>query len=286
MSILLDALRKSESNQKPVEFLTIHSGDHVLQESASVKSSHVILLITIALVLIGWLLWKQYQAEDVGYSPPVELPAGKAISKVPTPSDTQRATPVTKAQETVNATSGRPRTPVENYEMSKAEKNAGREELKATVAATAKVKRAAAAEQRRRAALNPATPKSDSAAVRVAAQSLADGSAKSPRDADNKMAARDSGSQGKSVKPDAQEYQSPEPEPIGYWELPDSVRDGVPVIKFSVLVYAEQPEDRFVLINGERLMEGDQIKPGLVIEHIRRDGVVFTYQLYQFFVKR
>jgi hypothetical protein len=82
------------------------------------------------------------------------------------------------------------------------------------------------------------------------------------------------------------EYQSPEPEPIGYWELPDQVRMSVPEIKFSVLVYAELAEDRFVLINGQRLGEGDSYQDGLLIKEIRRDGVVFTYRLYQFLVER
>jgi hypothetical protein len=74
--------------------------------------------------------------------------------------------------------------------------------------------------------------------------------------------------------------------PITYWELPDAIRANVPEIKFSVLVYAKQPKDRFVLINGQRLVEGDSAQAGLVIEEIRRDGVVFSYRLYQFLVER
>ncbi|HEY5775627.1 MAG TPA: general secretion pathway protein GspB, partial [Xanthomonadales bacterium] len=77
-----------------------------------------------------------------------------------------------------------------------------------------------------------------------------------------------------------------EPAPISYWELPDAVRSDIPVIKFSVLVYATDPADRFVLINGQRLGEGDSAQPGLVVKEIRRDGVVFSYRLYQFLVER
>jgi len=77
-----------------------------------------------------------------------------------------------------------------------------------------------------------------------------------------------------------------EPEPITYWELPDAIRADVAEIKFSVLVYAKQPEDRFVLINGQRLIEGDSVQPGLVIEEIQRDGVTFSYRLYRFLVER
>ena len=76
------------------------------------------------------------------------------------------------------------------------------------------------------------------------------------------------------------------PEPIGYWELPDAVRASVPEIRFSVLVYDENPEGRFVLINGQRLGEGDELQQGLAVEEIRRDGVVFSYRLYRFLVGR
>ena len=74
--------------------------------------------------------------------------------------------------------------------------------------------------------------------------------------------------------------------PIGYWELPDAVRAEVPEIKFSVLVYASKPADRFVLINGQRFAEGDAVQSGLEIKEIRREGVVFSYRLYQFLIKR
>ena len=77
-----------------------------------------------------------------------------------------------------------------------------------------------------------------------------------------------------------------EPAPISYWELPDAIRADVEEIKFSVLVYSKRPADRFVLINGQRLVEGDSPQAGLVVKEIRRDGVVFSYRLYQFLVER
>ena len=57
-------------------------------------------------------------------------------------------------------------------------------------------------------------------------------------------------------------------------------------MRFSVLVYSKQPDHRFVLINGQRLVEGDIAQAGLVVEEIRRDGVIFSYRLYQFLVER
>ena len=74
-------------------------------------------------------------------------------------------------------------------------------------------------------------------------------------------------------------------EPISYWELPQGVRDGLPEIKISVLVYSEKPEDRFLLTNGQRLAEKDSLESGLVLDEIRRDGAVFLYRKYRFLVK-
>ena len=91
---------------------------------------------------------------------------------------------------------------------------------------------------------------------------------------------------GRPAKTATEPYHPGEPAPIGYWDLPDSIRDVVPEIKFSVLVYAKDPADRFVLINGERMEEGDSPQSGLVVEEIGRDGVLFSYRLYRFLVER
>src|SRR5690554_5879582 len=295
MSILLDALRKSEKSQKPVEPPSIHGDDQQLQEPEPIKSSYVIALVVGALLLIGWLLWKQYYADDVGYRPPVRLPAGKAVSSVPevpglkkqqiAPAPTPAPTPTSAPapQKTPDTGSGRPRTPVESYQMSKAEEdNAALIERLAKEALAAKEKKASTRNNKR---AEPSTPAESKPAVATAkAPGKAVTANKAPA-ADGVMPAG-AGRQAKSPSSSTESYQSPEPEPISYWELPDSVRNGVPEIKFSVLVYAEHAENRFVLINGERLVEGDELKPGLVVEHIRRDGVVFSYRLYQFFVKR
>jgi general secretion pathway protein B len=74
-------------------------------------------------------------------------------------------------------------------------------------------------------------------------------------------------------------------EPISYWELPQSVRDELPVISISVLVYAERPDDRFLLSNGQRIVEKDELEGGVVLDEIRRDGAVFLYRKYRFLVK-
>ena len=74
-------------------------------------------------------------------------------------------------------------------------------------------------------------------------------------------------------------------EPISFWQVPQALRDGLPEIRITVLVYAEATEDRFVLINGQRLVEKEELAPGVVLDEIRRDGAVFSYRKYRFLVK-
>lgn len=295
MSILLEALRKSENSQKPVEPPTIHGNDHQLREPESIKSSYVILLIIITLFVIGWFLWQQYYAEEPGYSPPVELPARRTTGNVPEVPGTTKSSPaesspaksaLSKAKGTAalnaasqtaaNTTRGRPRTPVESYRPSDEERAVISKERREMAVAVAKAKGDAA---RDKPGNRPAEPANIKPATAQAGKA---GFGQSATTKDKNQAAARANSSNAST----QEYQSPEPEPIGYWELPDSVRNGVSEIKFSVLVYADDPANRFVLINGDRLIEGEELKPGVVVEHIRRDGVVFSYQLYKFFVKR
>jgi len=74
-------------------------------------------------------------------------------------------------------------------------------------------------------------------------------------------------------------------EPISYWELPQGVRDNLPDFNITVMVYAENPVDRFLLIDGDRLVEKEVWDSGVVLDEIRRDGAVFKYRKYRFLVK-
>jgi general secretion pathway protein B len=53
-------------------------------------------------------------------------------------------------------------------------------------------------------------------------------------------------------------------------------------LSLDVHVHAEQPAQRFVLINMTRYREGDRLKEGAVLERITPQGVVLSYQGEQF----
>jgi general secretion pathway protein B len=69
------------------------------------------------------------------------------------------------------------------------------------------------------------------------------------------------------------------------WELPYAKRREIPELKLTMHVYAAVPAQRFVIINGNRQMEGDDID-GLRVVEIRGEGVVFDHQGQRFLFPR
>jgi general secretion pathway protein B len=71
-----------------------------------------------------------------------------------------------------------------------------------------------------------------------------------------------------------------------YYELPFNVRKDLPALVVSMHVYAAVPEQRFVVIDGERKSEGEVVKEGLTLREIRSDGIVFDLRGQRFFYPR
>jgi general secretion pathway protein B len=57
-------------------------------------------------------------------------------------------------------------------------------------------------------------------------------------------------------------------------DLSPAERAGLPALKVSMHVYAEQPGDRFMIVDGARVGEGARIGDRIVLVQIRRDGGV------------
>jgi general secretion pathway protein B len=60
----------------------------------------------------------------------------------------------------------------------------------------------------------------------------------------------------------------------------------LPELHLDVHVYATKPADRFVYINMRKYHEGNTLQEGPVLERIRRDGVVLSYQGVRFLLPR
>lgn len=96
------------------------------------------------------------------------------------------------------------------------------------------------------------------------------------------------------VRPEAPGAAAPEPAPAvapptpnpapaepvafvpGLDALPAAERAALPPLKLSMHVYADTPAQRFVILDGQRLVEGASPASGVVLEEIRRDGLVLS----------
>jgi hypothetical protein len=69
---------------------------------------------------------------------------------------------------------------------------------------------------------------------------------------------------------------------INMSELPLSVRQRLPDLTVSGHFYNSRPSSRIVTLSGRTLHEGDAAAPGIKIERITTDGVVFSFEGYSF----
>jgi general secretion pathway protein B len=60
----------------------------------------------------------------------------------------------------------------------------------------------------------------------------------------------------------------------------------LPALHLDLHVYAARPQDRFVMINMQRVGEGDTLPSGARVEAIRPDGVVLSYHGTRFLLPR
>lgn len=80
-------------------------------------------------------------------------------------------------------------------------------------------------------------------------------------------------------KPQAADY-------LYEWELPLAVRQSLPTLNMLVHVYSEAPADRFVLINGTRYREGDELSSGVRLAEIRPEGALVDFRDYRFLLSQ
>jgi len=65
-------------------------------------------------------------------------------------------------------------------------------------------------------------------------------------------------------------------------ELPLSIQQEMPAMSVSIHAYSGQPQNRLVGINERMLREGGDVAPGLRLEQITPDGMIFSYKGYRF----
>ena len=65
-------------------------------------------------------------------------------------------------------------------------------------------------------------------------------------------------------------------------ELPAQIQREIPAMTVQLHSYSGKPGERLVYINSNRLREGDPVMPGLMLEQITPDGMIFSYKGYRF----
>ena len=250
MSILLDALKKSESQRQLGETPTLQTASHDIDPSADAGQPWVpLLMLAVAFTAMTWFGLSQYRPVELS---PVtaEQPPQTADTGADSAAPPRRAAPGSRQAA---------KTPVMDYQA------------EAGVAASQE---------------QPDEPE-ETALARVSGPStvISESSQEEPGQVP---------ASAQAVVPEEALYPGPpegelvnpyEGQVLSYWQIPQALRDTMPEMHISVLVYAKQPEDRFLLIDGNRLREKDEHGNGLVLEEIQSDRAIFTYRNYRFHVK-
>jgi general secretion pathway protein B len=75
---------------------------------------------------------------------------------------------------------------------------------------------------------------------------------------------------------------APEQKIIAMTELPLTIQQEIPIMTISGYAYSSIPKERSVGINERLLQEGEYLAPGIRLEQITTDGLVFSYKKYLF----
>lgn len=267
MSILLDALKKSESQRQLGKTPTIHSTVEAPDAERESEQQWIVLsMLALSALAIAWFGWQQF-------SEPVGEPDKVAVDALAVPEVAEIPVP---AAEPGQGKKDRKR-PASLW-------NLQRDQAGLTIQPATSPEKTG----QRRKTLNR------SFSTYEAEQGSAGGQqAKPPL---TNLAATSSGpvtdQSGELEKAllttpvtGSSQLQPHQSEPISFWQIPQALRDDMPDLRINVLVYAEKPEDRFLLINGQRLVEKEELAAGIVLDEIRRDGAIFRYRKYRFLVK-
>jgi general secretion pathway protein B len=282
MSILLDALKKSEEQRRLGQTPSIHSGDRPAQPDRPARSAWI--SASMAVIALGVMIWFGLEQYD---QPAGSGTVNENASAQPSAGELAGAPADTGQQERAAVTENaagmqdreRARTPVESFSSPRPDP---------AVAAGP----AAAAESPNEGlagAVAGFEPPNDELSEGTSADVSVD-AVRDTRDVAAALvpaepaASRSQQPSGRTEPGSESESRARNSAPISYWALPQGIRNELPDLRITVMVYAADPSARFILVNGQRLVEGDPLQEGLVLREVRREGAIFTYRNYRFLV--
>lgn len=285
MSLILEALKKSEQQRRLGEAPTLGSPVVATRRRRSLLPVLVVLILGAAVA--GWWLTRKAPPPPSATS----TPAPMETTQAPTPAAPSKNVPTPTASANDRA-QDRPRLTGYATALQKAEQEkraaalANPTHAKTPAPSSAPLKPGdaqgvAPAPAPSLAASSSTAEKSttaDTARTAVTAPSAASAAVPPNTKAGNSTAPAATAS---ATKPTAEGAALPT-----VWELPFATRKELPAIDLSMHVYSADPKQRFVVIKGDRHVEGDEVGQDLVLREIRQDGLVLEYKGQTFFFPR
>lgn len=267
MSILLDALRKSEEQRRLGATPTLQTPESNAELAMDERRNWIpAVMMLLAAGAIAWLGAAQFRNPE-----PAPRPTAAAIESLPTDIPVKAETTQESLNNLANSLEAPPpTTPVKDFAA----------EHESTAVAGARVE----SEQTLRTSRKLRSARAVSVISAAPDEEAAPPALPAPEEPIAALV-EDLSESDVAARPDADQLQPYATEPISYWQIPQSLRENMPEMRITVLVYAENPQDRFLLINGKRLREKDEVSDGLVVEEIQRDRAIFTFRDYRFQVK-
>lgn len=288
MSYILDALRKSENQRRLGQAPDLSAGPHPDPARAGRRRRlgpwPVALGMLLVVLAAGGFYWfglaersdseAPRQVAEQGQPEPVEAtPSGAQESPQPADAATEESEPAAAVAEP-EATERRRRTVVDRRSPSQRPATS--------------VSRPAPARPGAVATPPPVVPEGERERLvsdAEQAQRLIEAQARRSEPPSQPAAAAADTADPAPAEPDDADWSPDRAEHLEVWELPLSVRRELPELKLSIHVFSAEPSERFVLINGERRLEGEDLGEGARLAEISRVGAVVDFRDYRFLLK-
>ena len=274
MSYILDALRKSEQQRLQGEaplLVSTQLSSNVGKQPALLVYGLVAAILICAGIFIGWLRpWQQDETETVKSAtiltqdetkPPQIAPKPQLLT--PQPEKAKKPELALPEQKSISTTKLASRADTMDQDAPVPSN------ISANTSANISTKVAALPRKSQTSAAVPQVP-----------EQIVDEAA-TPAMEKTTPPSLDSNSTNGTVDETAQE-QKQEQRIIAMTELPLAIQQEIPKMSISGHAYSTVPKERIVGINDRLLQEGEYLSPGLRLEQITADGLVFSYKKYLF----
>ncbi len=293
MSFLLDALRKSEQQRRLGETPKIQVPILGSTESKPKQSRKLLLALgLVVMLMLLWLFFLQYSSKDDAAAL-VEAPANDVtesggLVETPTPADSSAVANNQQAQNTPVQTAPRITNPAPTRMVSDTPKPSGSNRLPSALSAQNQEQTVADFDEL---ANQIAEREAQARQIRQRqAQQLAEQQAEAAEAAAQSgnlqvQPAAEANAEAEQPPADPEEQWEPaRPTHISYFELPTNIRQSLPEFSISIRVFDELAENRFVIIDRERVFEGDDVPgaDGVELIEIKRQSLILEYQGYVF----